>query len=61
MRQVGTALSCQECGTESDHLATGWRAYLARDEDDEAEGEVRMFCPACAEREFGPSGWEMSN
>jgi hypothetical protein len=22
------------------------------------EREIFMFCPECAEREFGPSGWE---
>jgi hypothetical protein len=38
-------------------LAQGWRAYLAPDEE-EPEGEILMFCPECAEREFGPSGWE---
>jgi hypothetical protein len=47
-----------ECGAESDALASGWRAYLAPDAEDEAEGERLMFCPECAEREFGAFGWE---
>jgi hypothetical protein len=38
-------------------LAQGWRAYLAPDEE-EPEGEILTFSPECAEREFGPSGWE---
>jgi hypothetical protein len=59
-RVAGTLLRCKECGAQSDHLATGWRAYLAGqldDEDREAE-EVVAFCPTCAQREFGPFGWE---
>ena len=52
---MGSALTCLECGTESDHLATGWRAYCVPDhEGKELEGEILMFCPHCAEREFGP-------
>lgn len=47
-----------ECGAESDELAQGWRAYLAPEEDDESEADVLMFFSGCAEREFGPSGWE---
>jgi hypothetical protein len=29
-----------------------WRAYLGRDDLDEP-GEVVLYCPECAEREFG--------
>jgi hypothetical protein len=36
----------------------GWRAYIAPDPEDEPEGEIFLFCPECAEREFGPLGWE---
>jgi hypothetical protein len=50
-------LRCVECGAESDQLASGWRAYLAPDAEDKPEGELLMFCPECAEREFGPFGW----
>jgi hypothetical protein len=46
-----------ECGVESDELANGWRAYLAEDDDEEGS-RVLMFCPPCAEREFGPFGWD---
>jgi hypothetical protein len=41
------ALICAECGALSASAADGWRAYLTDD------GEAVMFCPACAEREFG--------
>jgi hypothetical protein len=40
-------LKCAECGAISPPDAAGWRAYL--DDDDRAV----MFCPSCAEREFG--------
>jgi hypothetical protein len=58
MRMVGTALVCMECGADSDAQAQGWRAYLVPAEDDEPEGDILVFCPACARREFGPFGWE---
>ena len=31
--------------------SAGWRAYLTTDEDEPAEAIV--YCPECAEREFG--------
>jgi hypothetical protein len=52
----GTLLRCLECGRESDQITTGPRAYLL--DEDEDERRVLMFCPPCAEREFGPFGWE---
>jgi hypothetical protein len=61
-RQVGTVLRCRECGSESEGLARGWRAYLAPElDDDHGEMEVLMFCPQCAQREFGPFGWEQTD
>src|SRR5262245_26595904 len=42
-------LECAECGRLSEPGASGWRAYL----DD--DGQAVMFCPECAEREFGDS------
>jgi hypothetical protein len=41
-------LVCAERGATSLPDAEGWRGYL----DD--DGEAVMFCPDCAEREFGP-------
>lgn len=43
-------LECLECGAH-DGRARGWRAYL----DPEGEG-LLVFCPCCAEREFGSGG-----
>jgi hypothetical protein len=59
MGRQGTLLRCAECGAESDLLATGWQACRAGDlDEDDGEAEVLMFCPTCAEREFGPFGWD---
>jgi hypothetical protein len=44
---VTIMLECLECGVRDD-IAKGWRAYL----EPEADG-VLVFCPDCAEREFG--------
>ena len=47
---VTIVLECLECGVRDD-VAKGWRAYLERDADG-----VLLFCPDCAEREFGTGG-----
>lgn len=47
----GVSLKCLECGVVSDDSARGWRAYLGR--FDEEPVEVCVYCPDCAEREFG--------
>ena len=57
--RTATQLRCVERRVESDQLATGWRAYVVPEDEDEPDGEIMMFCPACAEREFGPFGWEL--
>jgi hypothetical protein len=45
-------LRCVECDrVQTDPVARGWRAYLTVDEDEPAEAIV--YCPECAEREFG--------
>jgi hypothetical protein len=36
----------------------GWRAYRAGDLGEDDVLEILMFCPRCADREFGPVGWE---
>ncbi len=43
-------LVCAECGITSPPGAAGWRSYLTDD------GEAVVFCPECAEREFGDKG-----
>ena len=44
--QVETALECLECDASSGD-ARGWKAFV----DD--EGELLVYCAACADREFG--------
>jgi hypothetical protein len=48
LRQLETTLVCAQCRDSSDRRAEGWKAYR------EGDG-VQVFCPACAEREFGPT------
>jgi hypothetical protein len=45
------SLVCVECSTVSDDAAVGWRGFLTDDEYEPAV--VAMFCPECADREFG--------
>jgi DNA-directed RNA polymerase subunit RPC12/RpoP len=46
-------LRCVECGKEATDSAIEWRGYLTDDD------EVAIYCPDCAEREFGaePRRW----
>lgn len=44
-------LRCVECGREQAVDERGWRAYLTTDEHEPAKALV--YCPECAEREFG--------
>ena len=39
---------CSNCGLEATGAADGWRGYLADD------GQLALYCPECAVREFGP-------
>jgi hypothetical protein len=48
-------LRCDECGREREPDDVGaplhtrpWRAYIT------ADNETAVFCPDCAQREFGP-------
>jgi hypothetical protein len=47
-------LVCVECGVESDERAASWRAVLNGEPEFDEHDFVTVFCPACAEREFGP-------
>lgn len=47
MPEQEQALVCVECQAVSEGQAFGWRAYLGDDD------EALIFCPRCAEREFG--------
>jgi hypothetical protein len=52
-------LRCEECGrrAETNVEAHGWRVYLTANYDDEeaesAPDDFAVYCPECAEREFG--------
>jgi len=53
---------CAECGKVGEGWMEGWRAMLGTDIDDEdAPTETYLFCPACADREFGPPRGEQGN
>jgi hypothetical protein len=45
-------LICVECRRDSEEGAPGWRAFLTVDD------ETAVYCPKCAEREFGDDGEE---
>ena len=50
--QATEPLRCVECGrVQTDPAARGWRVHLTVDEDEPAEAIV--YCPECAELEFG--------
>lgn len=42
-----SALRCVECGLVSSGRDKGWEAHLTID------NEIGLYCPECAEREFG--------
>jgi hypothetical protein len=52
---VMTAPICEECGCVNTDGERGWQAHVV-DLDDDGEDEVVLFCPRCAEREFGAKG-----
>jgi hypothetical protein len=45
-------LACAECAAVTTILERGWRALLTDDEHEPKH--IVVFCPECAEREFGP-------
>ena len=47
-------LVCEECGKVAPDDAKGWRAFLGVDVNRDEGTRVYVFCPECAEREFGP-------
>ena len=48
-------LNCEECATQPATVeeALRWRAYLIAVVEDEGGEEVAVYCPECADREFG--------
>jgi hypothetical protein len=49
---AATGLRCVECGVPADNRAAGWQAFLA-DGIEFPRAQVLVYCPRCAEREFG--------
>jgi hypothetical protein len=47
-------LVCQECKTVSDEQARHWRAYRGDVPGEDLRPILVLYCPSCAEREFGP-------
>jgi hypothetical protein len=47
-------LKCIECGATVAEFTPDWRAYVAAADESSAGEYVVAYCPACAEREFGP-------
>jgi hypothetical protein len=47
-------LRCEECGVVSEE-ARDWIALLVEDDEEEPDvpASVAMYCPVCADREFG--------
>lgn len=43
---------CIECDVVATGPADGWKAHIS-DATDDVPAEVVIYCPACAEREFG--------
>ena len=49
-------MNCQECGVRADEQARAWRAYRGDVPGEDDQPTVLVYCPDCAEREFGPLG-----
>jgi hypothetical protein len=47
-------MGCVECGAKPDERAEGWRGYRVDDPDGNELPELAVYCPCCAQREFGP-------
>jgi hypothetical protein len=47
-------VQCVECGRISGPYWIRWRAYRTDGPDGDAQPEVTIYCPGCADREFGP-------
>jgi hypothetical protein len=47
-------VQCVECNRISGPYWIRWRAYLIGEPDSDEPPELTLYCPACADREFGP-------
>jgi hypothetical protein len=52
---VEVELRCVECCAPAVGAARGWRAYRVDLDEEDDEPAIALYCPACAERELGPS------
>ena len=59
----GVAMQCDECGREADVEAHGWKAFVTRYAavEETEHPQLALYCPECAEREFGDAGAELSD
>jgi hypothetical protein len=56
IRHQVAVVRCEACGKVVEEPMDGWRALLGVDVDDEdAPEQAHLYCPDCAEREFGPA------
>jgi hypothetical protein len=46
-------LRCEECRREAGADSRGWVAYRVEDPDEPGRTFVVVYCPVCADREFG--------
>jgi DNA-directed RNA polymerase subunit RPC12/RpoP len=47
------SLCCADCGAEAHSMTRGWLAVHAQVPDEDEQPLVVIYCPECAEREFG--------
>ena len=50
---VARIVSCAQCGCLSSLKWAGWGAFRVDDAEEGESPALALFCPACAEREFG--------
>jgi hypothetical protein len=52
--QLVNTVECRECGISSGAFWIRWRAYRTDDPELNEPPALAFYCPACADREFGP-------
>jgi hypothetical protein len=53
-QQTVNTVDCRECGISSGAFWIRWRAYRTDDPELNEAPALAFYCPACADREFGP-------
>jgi hypothetical protein len=56
-------MQCDECGREADVEAHGWKAFVTRyaTAEETDHPQLALYCPDCAEREFGNAGEDVAD